>query len=375
MRLPAKAKPNAIVIAEPMISQIISAQPNFPLVVANPVEPTYEIRATKNMGLGMFATRALEPGDLVLSERPVLVYPNGFRSSNPGLSTSMEEFEAAFVVAMDEMRAEDRIAYRKLAKGVDVPHAGDLVRIATANCFRLPLSLPGGPNKRWTIGDYRAVYLDISRINHSCSPNTVADFDFPSFSMVVRAAREIKPEEEISTTYVGTLDRSKAQRRQLLAFCMDACGCSVCTNPVSDASESRRMAIASYAPWTIVNHLAASIEAPNKLLVDLEQCLQNVEDEGLQSIVCYPMLLDLCGRLAGIVGNQTLADDLRGKAEMFYQMRAWYTVPKNFVEWVFEPLEGIPERVRWAASHGPQFQQMQMLNRWSPNIQDSSDVD
>ncbi|KAJ6555176.1 hypothetical protein DFH09DRAFT_1165719 [Mycena vulgaris] len=354
MRLPAKEKPNSVVIAEPVVAQIISAQPNFPLPMENPLEPTYEIHATGNMGLGMFAKRALKAGDLVLSERPALVYPNRFRSTS-------EELEAAFGVALDEMRVQDRIAYRKLAKGPDrLSAAGDLIRIATANCFQLPPNLPGGPNKQWSVGDYRGVYLEASRINHSCSPNTVADFDFPTFSFVVRAVRDIKEGEEISTRYCG-LEAPKAYRRNLLHFCMDSCGCSVCTNP-PDGSDQRRMAIATYTPSTLATHLSASIDAPEKLLADMLQCVQMYVDEELQSMLTYPMLLDISGRLAGMVGKKELADKQKRDAEMFYQMRSWYTRDRNFVKWVFEPAEGMAERLHWAVSHLEEFEHM--LSEW-----------
>jgi hypothetical protein len=68
MRLPAKQEPKAVVIAEPIIAQIISAQPNFPLAVENPFKSTHEIRATANMGLGMFQYRT--------SKLETLYYPN-----------------------------------------------------------------------------------------------------------------------------------------------------------------------------------------------------------------------------------------------------------------------------------------------------------
>jgi hypothetical protein len=167
LRLPAEEEPNSIVIAEPIVAQIISSQPNFPHSMEKPPETTYEIRATQNMGLGMFAKRALKAGDLILCERPALVFPNQLRSSNPTLSTDAEALEAAFCVALDQMRVPNRIAYRKLAIGPDkFSKDGDLIRIARANCFQFPPNPPGGPNERWTIGEYKAVYLDISRINH-----------------------------------------------------------------------------------------------------------------------------------------------------------------------------------------------------------------
>ncbi|KAK7062501.1 hypothetical protein R3P38DRAFT_2679051, partial [Favolaschia claudopus] len=209
-------------MAEPLIAQLISSQPDFPKPILRAARATYKIRRTARMGSGMFAKCKLKPGDLVLAERPVLVYPNHF----------LGDHNAAFETALEYMTAEDRIAYRKLASSAPIvaPGAGDLVRIATTNCFQMPPDIPGGSNDRYSIGDYRAMYLVTSRINHSCSPNTIADFHYPTFSFVIRATREIWKGEEITTMYAG-IDGPKAERQARLAFCMDACGCTVCNDP------------------------------------------------------------------------------------------------------------------------------------------------
>lgn len=127
----------------------------------------------------------------------------------------------------------------------------------------------------------------------------------------------------------------------------------MCTNlTATAASDARREAIGSYTPWLIVNHLAPSIDAHDKLLADILQCFQNIDDEELQTHTSYPMLLDISGQLAKMLGNEELAASQNGKAEMIYQMRAWLTQYRNFVNWLFKPegkLSG--ERLRWAVSH------------------------
>jgi hypothetical protein len=82
------------------------------------------------------------------------------------------------------------------------------------------------------------------------------------------------------------------------------------------------------------------------------QCVQNIDDEGVQTHISYPMLLDISGQLAKMLGNEELAASQNGKAEMIYQMRAWLTQYRNFVNWLFKPegkLSG--ERLRRAMSH------------------------
>ncbi|KAJ7627141.1 hypothetical protein FB45DRAFT_795337 [Roridomyces roridus] len=353
IKLPATTRPDTVLIAEPIIAEIISSQPDFPLPMEDPGEPTYEIRQTKDMGLGMFAVRALKPGELVLSERPALIFPTETASSSA--IVAKQEIEAAFEVALDEMPTENRVAYRKLAKGVDVPHAGDLLRIATANNFHLPEKLPGGPTERWKLGDYRAVYLDISRINHSCLPNTIAEFDFASFSFVVHVARKISPGEEITIAYIGLLAAPKAERNRQLSFCMPACKCVACTNP-APSSDFAREAVASLRAWGIIRYLADNLDTPAKAFADMHQCLENIKDEGLQSITTYPLMLDICARIAAMVGDTELADKYRREAGMFYDMRPRCNWPRDFTEWIFGWGPRVSERCKWASSHFDEFQ-------------------
>jgi hypothetical protein len=128
----------------------------------------------------------------------------------------------------------------------------------------------------------------------------------------------------------------------------------------------------TYGPWPLVNHLAQSVPVEQKL-TDMLQCVRNVEEEGLQSTMQYPLLLDISGRLAGLVGNQALAATQQRNAKMFYQMRSWYVTDSNFVKWVFEAEEGMMERVRWAVSHFEEFQQL--VNRGFLYTSDLSDLD
>ncbi|KAJ7141135.1 hypothetical protein C8R44DRAFT_866782 [Mycena epipterygia] len=352
MRLPSTEEPSAIVIAEPIIARIIRAQPNFPLPLKQNEEPTYEIRSADNMGLGMFALRDLKAGDLLLSERPALVYPNGFRASAVASESSeledAQQLEAVFEVALEHMPVNVRVMYRKLANAKAPGSAGgDLVGIASTNSFKLGLHSPGGLNVRWSVGDYRAVYLDVSRINHSCSPNAVADFDFPSFSIIVRIARDIKKGDQIFTTYID-LNGTKAERGRLLSQYTDSCGCPVCSNPPA-GSDDRRRALASYTPGSFTVFLAKYIDNPRHLLTHTIRCIQDFEDEAMQSHPVYPMVLDIAGRLWGMVGNAQLADSQRRKAGMFYDMRASES-SRKMVEYLFEPEEGMADRLHSAVS-------------------------
>lgn len=55
----------------------------FPQRVPKPTgSPAYTIRQTPDMGLGLFATRNIKVGELILAERPMLVTPRGIFMSS-----------------------------------------------------------------------------------------------------------------------------------------------------------------------------------------------------------------------------------------------------------------------------------------------------
>lgn len=58
--------------------QLLDKFPNFPEPIAsNEAKRCYRIYPVENQGLGMFATRDIEPGEIIVSERPVLLLPGG----------------------------------------------------------------------------------------------------------------------------------------------------------------------------------------------------------------------------------------------------------------------------------------------------------
>ncbi|KAI0045236.1 SET domain-containing protein, partial [Auriscalpium vulgare] len=62
---------------------------------------------------------------------------------------------------------------------------------------------------------YGGVFNDMSRVNHSCSPNAVYRWDLELFAGELRALRAIAPGEEITITYLDTC-LPYAARQQIL---------------------------------------------------------------------------------------------------------------------------------------------------------------
>ena len=77
------------------------------------------------------------------------------------------------------------------------------------------------------------LYPTISRINHSCAPNSAWSWvakDRTRRSKVVRACRRIQEGQEITFSYIqlGIANLTREERKDRLANWFPACGCEVC---------------------------------------------------------------------------------------------------------------------------------------------------
>ncbi|PFH52504.1 hypothetical protein AMATHDRAFT_46347 [Amanita thiersii Skay4041] len=174
----------------------------FPAAPLRPKEAAYRLGETEDgRGKGMFALRELRMGSLLLAERPSVVLPN----KEMVYSVKVEGLDEGRVVAvgmermlecvLERMEEEDKEAYLKLEGKeceVDCPLYGRMLTNGMVVVLREKTSEHHGDPI-----SYCAVFKDISRINHSCGPNATAFFDVQSFSMQLRAVRDIEPGEEI----------------------------------------------------------------------------------------------------------------------------------------------------------------------------------
>jgi hypothetical protein len=86
--------------------------PNFPLPMPRPKEINYQILSTPTVGFGMFATRDLNIGDLILAERPLVFIPRLFT----GKVRSHQNFDENIEPYFQRLTAENQAAYRELFK-------------------------------------------------------------------------------------------------------------------------------------------------------------------------------------------------------------------------------------------------------------------
>ncbi|KAK0241693.1 hypothetical protein EDD85DRAFT_993909 [Armillaria nabsnona] len=142
-------------------------------------------------------------------------------------------------------------------------------------------------------GAYAGVFNELSRLNHSCRPNTYRTFDMVSFAMEICAVRDIEEGEEI-TTYYTHLFLPTTTRQQNLEPYGVRCDCASCSNP--RVSDDRRMEIAKKCKRDILADRVSRWSTNPRLSDDFalregERLLKLVEDEGLETEICYSELL------------------------------------------------------------------------------------
>ena len=120
-----------------------------------PLAPRYHIADARESGLGLFAAVDVDRGELILQERPLLVYPQliPFHSNRP-VGQQYPELDHA----LELMSAKNREAFFKLMNA-QVEETSLVKGIIDTNALFLG-PLPGAPHL------YAAVCEDISRINH-----------------------------------------------------------------------------------------------------------------------------------------------------------------------------------------------------------------
>ncbi|KAF7296000.1 Aldehyde dehydrogenase [Mycena kentingensis (nom. inval.)] len=258
---------------------LLDTTPDFPKPVpAQPDVPAFRVAPSPGKGAGLFSTRALKQGELILAERPLVVTPEPAAwLFTPAMQAEYDEdFRGQVEVVLGRVEDHNRETFMALCDSSAQPALGSIVGRIRTNSIEV-----GGliPNER---GTYRATCALISRLNHSCSPNTQPKFDKQSFSFSLYAVRDIPIGEELTLQYTDAL-ASKADRAKALSSYGFQCNCSACTDPTAD---QRRATIGTYSPdvaaW--VNNPAVSDDMLRQNAMKMTELL---EADGLQHLPQY----------------------------------------------------------------------------------------
>ncbi|KAI0065785.1 SET domain-containing protein [Artomyces pyxidatus] len=193
------------------------------------VQKRYRITQVSGLGVGLVVTEDHAPGSVIVRECPLLVMPLFVLAANRAGIPVPSDLLVPAVKHLDDNEAR---LFRGLynchpTRGDEVE---DLWNIMKTNAISIG-SLPGFH------GQYTAVYSDICRINHSCSPNAIYGWDLQSFTGEVRASRLIKKGEEVFITYIDNRGPYDVRQRQLQNTYNFTCACPACS--LSEAERKR----------------------------------------------------------------------------------------------------------------------------------------
>jgi hypothetical protein len=150
----------------------------------------YTVRSSPNAGLGVFATRSISPGEVIMTSLPAITLVRGKNDVSPD----------QVIDAFKRLSAKDQGTFLSLHEG-PVQYESKVMRIYKANAF----SYEG----------FAMVFLEFSRVNHSCMYNAeMTETDNEDEGAKLVAVKKIGKGEEVFISYVGLLeDGSTAARR------------------------------------------------------------------------------------------------------------------------------------------------------------------
>lgn len=149
----------------------ILSTPGYPQPLIKPPTSCYRIGPSEN-GLGMFATRDIFIGDLIVAERPLMVTPRGLRlptsigfpadfTAEQRRQAAIFEWEKLLQASFDRMEPENQAAFMALANSHLEDGSGPVLGVIRTNGFEV-----AGLDDPIPEGEYTGVCKIISRVNH-----------------------------------------------------------------------------------------------------------------------------------------------------------------------------------------------------------------
>lgn len=247
-----------------------------------PKDAPFELRPTPGKGWGVFATRDIKRGTLIMKEKAMFVIPKGIEN------ITQRDIENAF----HKLSADQQYVYfclsgnkpRHFPNGIVGSGWVNIIEIWEQNCFSLDVGVEQRlfgdfvDKKRW------GLFPCHSRFNHSCEenaqvPESPSEAQGGRNSMSSSASRDIAAGEEITISYRnGFHSRTMDERHRLLEF---ECRCTVCDRALKNqnfrqVSDMRRR---------LIRGLIYLLDG-----IDENSEYDNGNDSHLKPVICDPVM-------------------------------------------------------------------------------------
>ncbi|PBK92473.1 SET domain-containing protein [Armillaria gallica] len=279
----------------------------FPRPLKETKDKAYVISSAPGKGLGMFAARKIKMGDLIADERPLMVVPLapvGLAAPPILQGMTKEEVNQAILdhsegimrPIFERMHEENQKEFMELHNSHLHDGSGPTLGVIRTNGYglgdelkdetknvALVSKLSTDEKLKNTIGKYTSVYNTLSRVNHSCSPNALRKFYMSSFSMQLRAARDIEEGEEIFTAYTDILLPAAERAKDLAPYGIQ-CTCRACLDCTK--SDPIRVAVSNRKAVTVPMVREEGVR-PDAWIDPAVKTLARIEEEELQGSPAY----------------------------------------------------------------------------------------
>jgi hypothetical protein len=177
------------------------------------------------MGYGMFARRNISAGECIIAEKPFFLLNGKITYSKEAEQDAKEKYE--------KLNDYQKAKFMALSDRNEVKNGGTktILGILTTNSI--------------LAGDCASICLNITRINHSCEPNSNNTWNSSLNLMTVFAEKDITQNEEIVISYIAR-DKVRNERQALLKDNFGfVCRCTWCglEDHLIDKSDKRRKEI------------------------------------------------------------------------------------------------------------------------------------
>lgn len=260
----------------------------------NKDDPPTTLKDLPDRGTGTVATRLIPAGTLILKEDAILTirdlpeaplslqYTLALLSAYAKLPTAAHQK----VMGLFAWTCEDR---EKTIRDYVASGSGDFNLTDAQLDFVLRLHSVWGTNS-FASDDplFQSLYLEVSRLNHSCIPNCAFSHESKGKNtMTIWSSRDIQPGEELTVAYLDIFKRRLLRQFTTIRNWGFVCSCAACNpaDPTVDTAAHEEM-IASYRELvqescltfhTVIRTIPMSVEDLNEALIRSIQRAQIVE--------------------------------------------------------------------------------------------------
>ncbi|KUJ19090.1 SET domain-containing protein [Mollisia scopiformis] len=230
----------------------------------NSENSVWKIQEVPGKGLGVVANQDIAAGTCIISEAP-LITTEGISMANTDIA------EQQLLNALKKLSKADQERFRSLHNyytASDPTHP--LSGICKSNGYPLGTNTEVG-----------GVFADISRINHSCLPNTVQYWNPLHEKQTIHAVRPIPNGGEVTTSYLagGTSQERKQFLKENFGF---DCACEVCSMLEDKLRESdERLARAEKLDETLGDSKKVRF-SPDEVMKSARSMFKIYEEEGIK---------------------------------------------------------------------------------------------